>query len=325
MILKLEEVKNNEFLEKNNGIYKFFVNEESLTKFKNVLEFDKLSNEFIEATIYKDSFYYCAYVGSCNRAKGFLGRVAGNHLKGPAENSTLRRTLIALLECSDDEITNFINDDTKCFFEILPVDNLNLILDFEEKMINASFRILNLDENDFYKKEEYKENKDKFSELREKQKSKNKGESGDMDDFYIECDLTEALDNSLKDKEYLEVNGPTGTGKTAIVNSWLRHNKDKINSFYLDGATLKDVKGELFYSGSLILSGQLFSSEEIDRLSSLPNLVVVVDNHHLASSNVKQHIQLLSYGYLVDQREKEKPFKKLDNLEFVCVINTTKY
>ncbi len=323
MILKLEEVKDNDFLEKNNGVYKFFVNEELLIKFKNVLEFDNSINEYIEATIYKDTFYYCVYVGKCNREKGFLGRVAGDHMEGPAKYSTLRRTLIALLECSDDEITNFISDDTQCFFEILPVSNLNLILDFEKKMINASFRILNLDENDFYKKEEYKKNKNKFSKLRNKQKSKN--ESDDSDDFYIESDLTEALDNSLKNKEYLEVNGPTGTGKTAIVNSWLRHNKDKINSFYLDGAILKDVEGELFFSGSLILSGQLFSSDEIDRLASLPNLVVVVDNHHLASSNVRQHIKLLRSGYVIDQRNKEKPFKKLDNLEFVCVINTTKY
>ncbi len=146
-----------------------------------------------------------------------------------------------------------------------------------------------------------------------------------MEEFYVECELTEALDNSLKNKKYLEIDGPTGTGKTAIVKSWLNHNKDKINSMYFDCATLKDCEGELFYIGKFILSGQLFSSEEIDHLASLPNLVIIVDNYHLASSNVKQHIQLLSYGYVIDQREKENVFKKLTNLEFLSVISTTEY
>lgn len=142
---------------------------------------------------------------------------------------------------------------------------------------------------------------------------------------YIECELTEQLDNSLKNKEDLEVSGPTGTGKTAIVNSWLNHNKDKINFMYFDGATLKDCKGELIPVRDLILSGQLFSSDEVDELCSLPNLVVVVDNYHLASSNVKQHIKLLKrFGCVIDQRDSKNVLKKLDNLEFVCTIETTK-
>lgn len=146
-----------------------------------------------------------------------------------------------------------------------------------------------------------------------------------MDDIYIECELTEALDDSLKNKEYLEVNGPTGTGKTSIVKSWLNHNKDKISWIYFDGANLKDCQGEMFFVGNLILSGQLFSSEEIDKMLAKANLVIVVDNYQFLSSNAKQHIQLLSRGYVVDQREKEKTFKKIDNLEFVCKIETTKW
>lgn len=87
-----------------------------------------------------------------------------------------------------------------------------------------------------------------------------------MNEIYIECELTEALDDSLKNKQYLEVDGPTGTGKTSIVKSWLNHNKDKISWIYFDGANLKDYQGEMLFAGNLILSGQLFSSEEIDNM-----------------------------------------------------------
>lgn len=168
MILKLEEVKNDEFLKKNNGLYKLYVNEEILAKIKERLNLSNLSNELIEATVYNDILYYCVYVGKCDREDGFYGRIVCNHMRGPASNSTLRRTLIALFGYSEEEVTNFLSDDKICFFEILSIKNRTLILGLEKKAINASIHILNLDDNDFYKNKEYSGSKDILSKLRNK-------------------------------------------------------------------------------------------------------------------------------------------------------------
>ena len=141
------------------------------------------------------------------------------------------------------------------------------------------------------------------------------------DDFYMENPTTEQLDYSLKTKQSVMLSGPSGTGKTAIVKSWLEHNKDKVNGYFIDCAYFRKCSGNLREKNGLTLIGQVFTDEEIDNLLSLLNRVIVVDNFHLLSKEQQQHIALLADGYVVDGRE-ANGFRKLDNLEFVCAIKT---
>ena len=143
----------------------------------------------------------------------------------------------------------------------------------------------------------------------------------DFEDLYIECNITRQLDEALRKKGNVKISGMTGSGKTSIVKSWLNHYKDKVNGYYLDCALLRDCSGNVYEKNKLTVQGQLFTSEEIDEIESKPNRVIVFDNYHLASRNLKNHILLLCDRYLVDERE-EDGFKKLRNIEFVCVINT---
>lgn len=159
MILNLEESKR-EFLENNNGIYKFYVNEDLLNKIKDKLKLNCLDNRFIETIIYKGNIYYCVYVGQCNRIDGFYGRINDNHLKGDIDHSTLRNTLLGILEINEDELTNILNDSTQCLFVVFELSafkevssnkiDKKVIKSLERKMINSSIHILNIDDNDFY-------------------------------------------------------------------------------------------------------------------------------------------------------------------------------
>ncbi len=143
-------------------------------------------------------------------------------------------------------------------------------------------------------------------------------------EIHTENYITKSLDESLKNKSNIKISGPTGCGKTAIVKSWAKHNEDKINSFYFDCTLLADASGKEINFRDLTLTGELFDEETIDAISSKTNLVVVFDNYHFASRNVKSHILLLCDRYIVDSRC-ESGLRKLDNIEFVCTINTTKY
>ena len=129
------------------------------------------------------------------------------------------------------------------------------------------------------------------------------------DDLYIESEYTKQLDNSLTTKENLMLSGLTGTGKTSIVKSWLNHNKDKVNGYYIDATKLQECSGDIREKNGLTLFGQVFTSEAIDNMLALPNRVIVVDNYHLLPDNPKNHILLLCDGYVVDDRE-ESGFKK---------------
>ncbi len=141
------------------------------------------------------------------------------------------------------------------------------------------------------------------------------------DEYYCENEITKTLDAALRDKKSVMISGLTGSGKTAITNSWLEHNKDKINGYYIDSAFIRAFSGEKRVKNGLTLLGQVFTDQVIDNLLSLPHRVVVVDNYHLLSADLKYHILLLTDGYVVDGREKSG-FKKIDNLEFVCLIKT---
>lgn len=141
------------------------------------------------------------------------------------------------------------------------------------------------------------------------------------DEIYVDCQITLALDNALKHKENIMLTGLSGSGKTAITKSWLTHNKDKVNGYWIDCPLLRKCVGKELVKNGLHLIGQLFSNDEIDKMASTPNLVVIADNYQYASNEQKMHICLLCDGLVVDERE-ESGFKAIDNLEFVCSIKT---
>lgn len=143
-----------------------------------------------------------------------------------------------------------------------------------------------------------------------------------MDNKNVQRNSTKIkLDNALIRSENILVSGLSGFGKTAIVKEWLEENKDKINGYYIDGTFLQKCSGEVRQINDLKLCGQMFSSDEIDTILSLPKRVIVVDNYNLLSDEQKYHILLLSDGFVIDNRE-ESGLKRLDNLEFVCLIET---
>lgn len=141
------------------------------------------------------------------------------------------------------------------------------------------------------------------------------------DDFYVENDITMQLDHSLDTKQNVMISGPSGIGKTAIVKSWLKHNKDKVNGYYIDCAYIHEHHTDRHEKNGLTLFGQVFSSRTIDYMAASPHTVIVADNYHLLKGNLKNHILLLCDGYVVDNKE-ENGLKKLNNLEFVCLIET---
>lgn len=136
----------------------------------------------------------------------------------------------------------------------------------------------------------------------------------------FELEVKKSLDIALKHQRRLTIKGPEGSGKTSIVQSWIEDNKDKINSIYFDGTKLKDHVGLMEFAAGLILTGELFTNEEIDKIVSTPNLVIVVDNYESLSINAKEHVKLLMKGYLIDRREEKRVLRHIDNLEFVCAI-----
>lgn len=141
------------------------------------------------------------------------------------------------------------------------------------------------------------------------------------DGIYVDCQITSALDNALKYKENIMLTGLSGSGKTAITESWLTHNKDKVNGYWIDCALMRKCVGKEFIKNGLHLIGQLFSNDEIDKMASTPNLVVIADNYQYVSNEQRKHLFLLCDGFVVDERE-ESGFKAIDNLEFVCSIKT---
>ncbi len=143
-------------------------------------------------------------------------------------------------------------------------------------------------------------------------------------DFYIENEITSQLDESLKTKGNCMIQGLSGFGKTATVKSWLKHNGDKVNGLCLSASSICHYPGCARQKDDLTLSGRIFSEEEIDHMASMPNLVVVIDDYQRINPAVKWHILLLCDHYVVDEREKSG-FKKLGNLEFVCLIKTTEF
>lgn len=153
MILKLTDT-DEEFFKKYKGIYKFYVNKCFLDDIIDKLSLERLDLRFIETLIFEDEIYYCVYVGECKDNSCFDDRVNGNHINGGIEGSTLRKTLSGVLDLNKDDLTKLLSnkdEDKRCFFVILPVENQDKISKFEKIIINSSIHILNIQENNFYK------------------------------------------------------------------------------------------------------------------------------------------------------------------------------
>ena len=137
--------------------------------------------------------------------------------------------------------------------------------------------------------------------------------------FNYEGEIRKQLNYSLKTKEnFILVKDICGS-YLLEVKYWLEDNKDKVNGYIIDGSSNFNLNGVTRQITDLTLVGQAFTNEEIDKLSSTPNLVVIVDNYDSLDNNSKSHILLLSDGYVIDERE-EDGIKKINNLEFVTIV-----
>ena len=172
----------------------------------------------------------------------------------------------------------------------------------------------------------------------------------DYEDIYIESNLSRTLDDLLayaKSEKHsfapwVPVVGLTGSGKTSIIKSWLKHNK--LKNWYISGVRplskveveyLPDIPNE---PSIRIVSGEelkelftpktktvnvLFSSEEIDNVDE--ETVIVIDDYDRASEEVRKELfNLIGYHRVVDPRaDNEKKIKVLKPLILIVVIDAS--
>lgn len=152
------------------GLYKFYVNKDLLDKLIGNLINSKQEKgkkcinfsfeNFMETVIYNNKIYYCVYIGETSCKTGFSGRIINNHLK-ETKRSILRKKLLEICDNkSEDALNKLLNNENECLFYVFPIvdkDNDNnkikkTIKDLEKVMINSSLHILNVQNNDFFKK-----------------------------------------------------------------------------------------------------------------------------------------------------------------------------
>ena len=125
---------------------------------------------------------------------------------------------------------------------------------------------------------------------------------------YNEEKLFPKLDEAYDKKESLHLVGSA----RAIYNTvecWLGKTTRKFNRVIINFEQFLDIaENEPF-----------FSSKEIDKLASLPDLVIVVKNYLALDENRKKQIFLLENGCVVDDRE-DCGYRKLKNVRSVFVI-----
>lgn len=136
--------------------------------------------------------------------------------------------------------------------------------------------------------------------------------------------ITDVLDKAYEQHENCIIQGLSGFGKTASCKQWLEDHPE-INGIWLDGAQLRtsDVMtfGKIYERNDLVLVGQKFSDDLIDRMCK-PNTVIIVDDYHLLDDNAKMHVLLLCDGYAIDERC-EDGFRVLPDKRMHCMIKTT--
>ena len=151
-----------------------------------------------------------------------------------------------------------------------------------------------------------------------------------FDDIYVEGRLTNALDECLKNAKEgkvicpcLPIKGLTGSGKTSIVKSWLKHYN--LKHVYIDVGCLRLQEVETEYlpadnlgsePGVSIVSGEALTDlltpvkttvnvvlpqETIDKIDK--DTIVVFDNYNYGSKEVREElIRFIRKFVLVDIR-----------------------
>ena len=174
----------------------------------------------------------------------------------------------------------------------------------------------------------------------------------DFEDLYFETSLSKNLDRFLAYARnqkpglapFLPICGLTGSGKTSIIKSWLKHHH--LKNLYIEGyRTAKVVEVEYyprlssgpsvqFVSGDMLndlLTPKtkkvpvLFSEEEIDAVGE--QTVIVIDDYDRFGDEERQALfDLIAYRRVVDLRSKN-PDKTviLNPLMMIVVLDAGNY
>ena len=138
----------------------------------------------------------------------------------------------------------------------------------------------------------------------------------------MQSDIMTVLNDALKERQNVMIQGLPGTGKTSIVLQWLEDHREEINGVFIDGASLNlrllsETSRRL---NGLTVKGQLFTQDELASFRQ-PDTVIVFDNYQTCSRDVKSHINLLADKLAVDESE-EAEIIQFDSIVFVCPIVT---
>ena len=138
----------------------------------------------------------------------------------------------------------------------------------------------------------------------------------------MQSEMMTMLNDALKERQNVIIQGLPGTGKTSIVLQWLKDHQGEINGVLLDGAVLnvRPLSETKRRFNSLTLQGQLFTQDELESFRK-PDTVVIIDNYQTCSREVKCHINLLADKLAVDETE-ASGITALSTIVFVCPIMT---
>ena len=140
---------------KNIGIYKLFIDKKIFQNILDGLKLKTYNSIDIETLFFNDIKYYCVYVGQASSS--FLKRIIADHILG-INSSTLRKSLLSVLKTANISLNDVYENHS--IFVMLPKNNKDALNGLEKRIINESYRPLNITHNDYYKKKS--KNKDYF-------------------------------------------------------------------------------------------------------------------------------------------------------------------
>jgi MoxR-like ATPase len=172
--------------------------------------------------------------------------------------------------------------------------------------------------------------------------------SDDFDDFYFETPLSKTLDKvlaSVRNEKHkfapcIPIVGLTGSGKTSVIKSWLKHYK--LKNLYISGLTslskveveyypnrVSDLKIQVVSNDELVdlltpkkkTVNVLFSSKEIDEVDD--QTIIVIDDYDRAPLDVREELfNLIGFQRVVDPRvDDENKIKIVNPLMFIVVLD----
>ena len=173
--------------------------------------------------------------------------------------------------------------------------------------------------------------------------------SEDLEDLFLESRLSKELDRlyeyaTSKKHDFapwMPVTGLPGSGKTSIIQSWLKHKK--VNYWYISGIRgLSKIEVEYYKDAPRepeirLVSNEelidlltpkkkkvnvLFASDEIDAVDD--QTVIVIDDYDRASEEVRAELfKLIAFHQVVDPRaNNENKIKIINPLMLVVVIDS---